>query len=385
MARFDAAIERRGSDSYKWDGARRVFGREGLLPFWVADMDFATPGPIVEAMRRRLGHPVFGYEERGDEYLDAVLDWLADRHGWRVPRDWLHFCPPSSIVAIYGLIVTLTAPGSSIAVPTPTYGPLIDLVADNDRVLLRNPLREVSGRFVPDVDGLRKALRDDTRMLLLCNPHNPTGRVFTRAELEELAGLAAERDLIVVSDEVHCDLVLPGHRHVPFASLGWHRSVSVISPNKPFNTAGIPQSTLITPDAEIGAAFERFLGTSQLRHDSTFGAVAMIAAYRHCAEWLDELIAYLAGNHERVCTFLEDEVRGVRVIPAEATYLAWLDYRELGIDEDEVQRRLTEEGGVALYGGTEFGEEGRGFLRMNVACPRAQLERGLEGIRKALA
>ncbi len=384
MTTLDNAIERHGSDSYKWDGSERLFGREGLLPFWVADMDFATPLPILDAIRDRLEHPVLGYVERSDEYRDAVRGWLGKRHDWDVPREWLMFCPPSSIVGIYGLIMTMTGPGDSIVAPTPTYGPLLGLVDNTDRTLLRNPLVERGGRFELDVDGMRKLLRDDTRMVILCNPHNPTGRVFTSSELAALADLAREHDLIVVSDEVHCDLLLPGKQHIPFVSLGWPRSVSVVSPNKPFNTAGVPQATLIMPDVEMRAAFQRFLDTTQLNHDSTFGGVAMVAAYRYCGDWLDDVIEYVAENHRLVASYLAEYVPGVRAIPAEATYLAWLDYRELGIGEKEVMRRLTEQGGVALYGGTEFGREGEGFLRMNVACPRSQLEAGLDGIRRAL-
>lgn len=385
MSAVDSPIDRRGSDCYKWDGVGRVFGRAGLLPFWVADMDFATPEPILEAIRERTRHPVLGYEERSDEYVSTIIGWLEKRHRWSVPRDWLLYCPPSSIVGIYGLIVTLTEPGSSIAAPTPTYGPLLGLIEHNGRTLVRNPLREQDGRFVLDVERLGAELRDDTRMVVLCNPHNPTGRVFDDDELRALADLARERDLIVVSDEVHCDLLMPDQRHRPFASLGWEKSVTVVSPNKPFNTAGVPQATLITPDATIRAGFRRFLDTTQLNHDSTFGAVAMIAAYRHCEAWLDQTITVIADHHDRVARYIDTHVPGVRVVPAEATYLAWLDYRELGLSEAEALKRLTEKGGVALYGGTEFGEEGDGFLRMNIACPREQLEQGLAGIRKAFA
>jgi len=384
MSRFDTPIERRGSNSYKWDGVRRVFGHDGLLPFWVADMDFATPEPIIAALRERLQHPLLGYEERSDDYVDAILDWLGERHGLDVPREWLMFCPPSSIVGIGGMILTMTTSGSSIAMPTPTYGPLIDLVEHNGRRLLRNPLREADGRFELDIAQLQATVRDDTRMILLCNPHNPTGRVFARDELAAIAELAAARDLVVVADEVHCDLLMPGHRHCPFVSLGHAKSVSVISPNKTFNTAGVPQTTLIVPDERLRRAFHGYLDTLQLNHDSTFGAAAMIAAYRECAGWLDELIDYVDGNHRLVAAWLADNVPGVRAVPAEATYLAWLDCRALGLSEQAIMQRLADEGGVALYAGSEFGREGLGFLRMNVACPRTVLQRGLEGIKRAL-
>lgn len=383
MSAFDRVIERRGSGSYKWDGAAALFGRD-VLPFWVADMDFAAPEPVLEAVRRRPEHPVFGYEAKSGALVESVCRWMAARHGWEIPPEWLMFCPPSTIVGMVGLVTRLTRPAAGIACHTPGYSPLFRLVEDNDRRLVRCPLVQRHGGFHLDVDDLRRRLEGDVRMLLLCNPHNPTGRVFTEAELRAVAGLAAEHDLIVVSDEVHCDLVMPGHRHIPFGQLGGERTVTVISPNKTFNTAGMPQSTFIVPDPEVRAVFAGFLDTMQLNHESTFGAVAAEAAYRHGAAWLDELISCLDGNHRFVRAFLEENLPTVRVPPAEGTYLAWLDCRATGLAEEELMRRLVETGGVGLYPGTAFGPEGRGFLRMNVACPREILTRGLEGIARAL-
>jgi cystathionine beta-lyase len=280
----------------------------------------------------------------------------------------------------------LTAPGESVAVPTPTYGPLISLVLDNDRRIIRNPLREdEDGRFHLDVDDLESKLEKDTRLVVMASPNNPVGRVFRRDELEALAALAERRNLVVVSDEVHLDLVMPGHRHIPYGKVGGHRSVTVISPNKSFNTAGIPQATLIMPDPDLRKGYQAFLDRMQLNHDSTFGAEGMIAGYRHCALWLDDVVTYIAGNHRMVADYLEDNVPGVRKVSAEATYLAWLDFRETGLAQDDIMDRLVNVGGVGLYSGTDFGEEGRGFFRMNVACPRSLLGKGLDGIRRAVA
>ena len=382
---FDGPIERRGTDSFKWDDNRRLFGRADLLPFWVADMDFATPQPILDAIRARCEHPVLGYGIRSDAYFDAIREWLLTRHGWRVPREWLVFCPPSSIVGIHGVITATTAPGESIAAPTPTYGPLIDLIVRNGRRIVRNPLREdESGRFHLDVEDLARKVQADTRLVILCSPNNPVGRVFTRDELTALADLAAERNLVVVSDEVHLDLVMPGYRHIPYGTVGGDRSVTVISPNKTFNTAGIPQATLVIPDEALRDDFHAYLNRMQLNHDSTFGAEGMMAGYRHCGLWLDDLITYVAGNHEFVASYLEANVPGVRKVRAEATYLAWLDFRATRRSQSDIMRRLVDTGGVGLYSGTDFGEEGEGFFRMNVACPRSLLTRGLEGIRRAM-
>ena len=380
---FDQRIDRRNSGAYKWDDNEKLFGRADLLPFWVADMDFATPQPILDAIRNRTNHPVIGYETRSDEYYSAVQDWLSLRHQWEVPREWLMFCPPSSIVAIQGMVECLSAFGDSIVAPTPTYGPLLDVVEQNGRKLIRNPLREVDGRFELNVAGLEARLESQTRLVMLCSPNNPVGRVFSEDELSALADVAERHDLVVISDEVHCDLVLPGYRHIPYGKIGDERSVTVISPNKTFNSAGIPQATLIVPDAGIRRKFQRFLDRLQLNHDSTFGALGMIAAYRHCGPWLDEVTAYLDENHRVVSRFLEN-VPGVRKVPAEATYLAWLDFRETGLDQDEIMHRLVNIGGVGLYSGLDFGEEGAGFMRLNLACPRPFLVQGLDAIATAI-
>jgi len=380
---LDQLVDRRGTDSYKWDGNERLFGRADLLPFWVADMDFATPQPILDAIRKRIDHAVLGYGFRSEEYFSIVQKWLKDRHEWDVPRDWLMFCPPSSIVGIQGIVEGLSAPGDSIVAPTPTYGPLMDIVLQNQRRLIRNPLREIDGRFELDVDDLAAKLEADTRLVMLCSPNNPVGRVFTPEELQSLADVAETHDLVVVSDEVHCDLVMPGHRHLPYGIVGGDRSVTVISPNKTFNTAGIPQATLIIPNAEIRAEFQMFLDRMQLNHDSTFGALGMIVAYSECGPWLDEVISYVDANHRLVADYLEN-VPCVRKVPAEATYLAWLDFRQAGLGQAEIMDRLVNVGGIGLYGGTDFGEEGEGFFRMNLACPRSLLQKGLEGISKSL-
>ena len=383
---FDVDIERRGTDSFKWDDNEQLFGRRDLLPFWVADMDFATPQPVLDAIVARCDHPVLGYGIRSNDYFAAIEDWMTKRHGWTIPRDWMTFCPPSTIVGMYGVISLLTNPGDSILVPVPTYGPLIGLIADNERRILRSPLKEGDdGKFHLDIDDMESRLEDETRVLIFCNPANPVGRVYTRDELEAVAALAERRNLVVISDEVHLDLVMPGYTHIPYGSIDDKRSVTVISPNKSFNTAGIPQATLIIPDDELRTGYQGFLDVTQLNHDSTFGAEAMVAGYRECEAWLDAVVAYIADNHQFAEDYIASNIPGVRKVPAEATYLGWLDFRDTGLAQGEIMDRLVNTGGVGLYSGTDFGEEGTGFFRMNIACPRARLEKGLDGIRRAMA
>ena len=382
---LDKPTNRRGTDSYKWDGNETVFGRPDLLPFWVADMDFETPQPVLDAIRERCRHPVLGYGIRSDAYYDAITQWIGQRHDWSVPREWLMFCPPSAIVGIYGIVTATTGGSASIVVHTPTYGPLMALVRDTGRQLIECPLQERHGHFVIDPDSLAAACRPDTQMIILCNPHNPTGRVFSPEELETIADIAREKDLLVVSDEVHCDLVLPGSRHIPFGKIGVERSVTVISPNKTFNTASVPQSTLIIPSAMIRQRFAAYLDTMQLNHDSTFGAVAMIAGYTQCKAWLEEVLDYVNENHEFVARWLKANLPVVRKTKAQATYLAWLDFRQTGLEEAAILDRLVQAGGIGLYPGSIFGAAGAGFFRMNLACPRTRLEQGLDRIRLALS
>lgn len=382
---LDKATIRLGTDSYKWDGNERVFGRHDLMPFWVADMDFETPKPILDAIRLRCLHPVLGYGIRSAAYFEAVSAWLRDRHDWDIPREWLMFCPPSAIVGIHGLVTTLVDEASSVLVHTPAYGPLTALVRNTGRQLIESPLLETHGEFKIDAGSLHADIRADTKMIVLCNPHNPTGRAFSLEELELVAGVARERDLLVISDEVHCDLVLPGSKHIPFGKIAGERSITVISPNKTFNTAGIPQSTLIIPSAEIRQRFAAYLDTMQLNHDSTFGAVAMVAGYTQCADWLDGVVEYVAKNHEFAASWLQENLPAVRKTRAEATYLAWLDFRQTGLDENAMQNLLVHKGGIGLYPGTIFGAAGAGFFRMNLACCRSQLENGLQRIRLALS
>lgn len=381
---FDRQIDRRGSGSYKWDANERLFGNADVLPFWVADMDFATPKPILDAIGIRVEHPVLGYEFRSESYFSVIQNWLRTRHQWDVPREWLMFCPPGSIPGIQAMVDVLSKPGDSIVAPTPTYGPLLRSAGQNGRRLIRNPLREVDGRFELDLDDLEAKLEPSTRLVMLCSPNNPVGKVFTSSELRGLAKLADSHDLIVVSDEVHCDLVLPGHKHKPYGQVGGERSITIISPNKTFNTAGIPQATLVIPSAEIRAKFQKYLDVMQLNHDTTFGALGMIAAYSECGPWLDALISYMDANHRQAATFFAENCQSVSKVPAEATYLAWLDFRRTGFKQNEIMDRLVNLGGVGLYSGTDFGEEGDGFFRMNLACPSAMLQEGLEGIAKAL-
>jgi cystathionine beta-lyase len=377
---FDQVIKRSETDSYKWDGTGEEFGRQQVLPLWVADMDFACPDPVLEAIGRRCAHPVLGYTIRSETYYQAILDWLRQRHDWTVSREHLAFNPPGAIHAISSLVQLLSAPGDEIIVQTPSYKPLLDVIEKNGRRAILNPLLLQTGDYSMDFEQLASCLSPHTRLLILCSPHNPTGRVWRREELMQLAQFCADNKLLVISDEVHADLVYPGQRHIPYGSLPApfaERSITVISPSKTFNTGGLAQCSLIIPDAAIRADFKAGLDVAQLNMDNTLAAAAMIAGYQHCGPWVDELMHYVRDNFICMQQCFQRAAPGVDCIEPQGTYLAWLDFRGTGFSHATLQQKLIE-AGVGLYDGTEFGPGNEGFFRINLACPRSTLQRALE-------
>ncbi len=387
---FDRIVERRGTGSFKWDTNQERFGRDDLIPFWVADMDFASPQPVTEAMKRRLEHPVYGYSARDDDYFSAVTGWLSSRHNWQVKREWLAFSPPGVIQAIHILINILTRPGDSVVVQTPAYSPLLNVVTGNGRVLVKNSLKESGGRYMIDFDDLEEKIDSavSPSLLLFCSPHNPSGRVWDREELVRLSAICSKRDIFVISDEIHADFVFPGKSHLPYGSLSdeaLQKSITCISASKTFNISGLQLATLVIADAEIRERYEKAVDVAQLNLDNIFGEVALKAAYTECEEWLDHLLVYLKGNLDMLTAFISEHLPAVKVNRPEGTYLVWLDFRALGLSSAEINRLLVERAGVALYEGREFGEDRDGFFRMNIACPRPLLKEGLTRIGEALS
>ena len=384
---LDKPLTRSATNSYKWDYNKTKFGREDVIPFWVADMDFACAPPIIEAIQQRAQHPVFGYTIRGPEYYSAVIDWLSKRFNWNIEAEWLKFCPPGAIQAINALVLLLSEEGDEVIVQTPAYAPLLDVVTANNRKVLKNQLRYEDRRYELDFEDLKSKISEKTKLLLLCSPHNPTGRVWTHDELNTLSEICQQNDIIVISDEVHSDLIFKGNKHFPMGSVSkkfQDNSVTVISPSKSFNTAALPQSSLIIPSAEIRDKFQRYLDVAQLNLDNIFASVAMIASYNDCEDWLDDVIKYVSENVKIVSEFFNDNFPAIKVIKPEGTYLLWIDMRSLDKPQQEIIDAMINVGGVALYDGTEFGESCKGFFRMNLACSKTTLQAGLQGIKKAI-
>lgn len=382
---FDRVIDRRGTSSLKWDFAERLAGRSGLTPLWVADMDFEAPAEIVQALHARAAHGIFGYTLEPDSWFDAAAGWLQRRHGWEVRREWMLPSPgviPSLVFAILGL----TEPGDGIIIQPPVYYPFPLRVGANGRRVVENPLKLSGSRWEMDLEGLEKVVDDRTRMLILCSPHNPVCRVWDRASLQGLADFCLRRGIVVVSDEIHNDLVMPGSRHIPFASLSNEaaaHSLTLVSATKSFNLAGLGGSLTVIPDAGLRARFDAVQHAIAAGPANVFAAAAAEAAWRHGEPWLEELLAYLQANIRFLAGFLGESLPQVTLAPLEGTYLAWLDMRALMLSDDQIKAKLQGDARLWLDEGRKFGRGGEGFQRLNVACPRAVLADAAERLVRA--
>lgn len=369
---FDEIVPRRGSGSYKWDTPEG----DDVLPMWVADMDFRTAPAIVEALERRVAHGVFGYTLVPDEYYQAAIDWFDHRHGWRFERDWVIYT--SGVVpAISAIIKAMTEPGDMVVVMTPSYNCFFSSIRNNGCELLANDLMISDNHYTIDFEGLERCAADPrAKVLLLCNPHNPVGRVWTRDELRRVGEICLRHGVFVISDEIHCELTYEGHDYTPFASLGdeFEENCAVcVSPSKAFNIAGLQIANIVARDADVRARIDRAININEVCDVNPFGVVASIAAYRRGAAWLDALRGYLRGNYEYLRERLTVELPAYPVLPLEGTYLVWLDCRGSGMTSAELAAKLLEEENLMVNPGPMYGSGGEGFLRLNIACPRSVL------------
>ncbi len=384
---FDNPPERAGSHAIKWDKNFRKFGRADLIPLWIADMDFASPPGVQKALKRRAQHGIYGYTYRSDAYVQSIQNWLIQRYGWKVNKRDLLFFPPGTVAALNTIVKTLTNPGDEIIVQTPSYPPLMNIVAKNNRQLVCNPLKLTKLGYEMDFRHLESVISKKTRLLLLCSPHNPSGRVWTQKELIDLATICQQNDIIVVSDEVHADLIFSEAKHTHFNRLEPTKrpeSVTVFSSCKTFNLAGLSQSTIICDSPELKRKIQKQIDNAQINLDNIFSAIATQAAYESGEKWLAELLDYVRENRVWLEGFLSQNLDPIKLVPAQGTYLAWLDFSALKKTNTEIQKLLVHSAGVGLYDGRDFGEEGKGFFRVNLACPRATLEKAFKAIQTTL-
>ena len=383
---FDTVIDRTNNFAAKYDELEVKFGRGDLLPLWVADMDFRAAKPIVDAIKDRAEQEIYGYTARPNSYFDAMIDWYKRRYDWEIKREWISHSP-AVITSMSIMMREFTKPGDKIIIQTPVYYPFFSVVQDNDRELVYNPLKLVGENYVMDYEDLERKIDDRVKYLILCNPHNPVGRVWTKEELVKLGNLCIKNKIKVIADEIHGDLVLGGKKYIPFASISEefaNHSITCLSATKTFSIAGLQASTVIFPDKKDYDKFDKILSTLDIKRNNCFSLVAVEAAYRDGEEWLAQLLTYLEDNIKFVIDYCRENIPQIKPNNPEGTYLVWMDCKELGLSNEDLQDLMVNEAKVALNSGNGFGGEGSGFMRINVACPRALLKEGLNRIEKAI-
>lgn len=382
---FDEIIPRRGTSCVKHDMLNEVFGTDDLLPMWVADMDFKTPDFIVNAVKERCKHEIFAYTFAPDGYKMAVLNWMQKHYHIETRWKNIHFIP-GIVQGIAFVLQAFTVPGDKVLITTPVYPPFINVPHRNDRVFVSCSLKSVNGRFTIDFDDLAEKSKG-CKVMILANPHNPGGTVWTTEELQQVAAICHRNNVLVIADEIHADLTLPGFKHTSFSTVSeeaYHNSITFIAPSKTFNMAGLASSVSYVPDAEVRKKFFTFLDANEVSLGTLFAYVAAQAAFAHGEEWLQQLLQYLQGNVDFAAQYLHDNLPQIKMMRPEASFLLWLDFRELGMPQKELVEFLTREAKVGFNNGLDFGADGEGFMRMNIGTPRANVEEAFSRIKKAL-
>jgi len=384
---FDEPVSREGTNCVKYDLRTETFGSSDLIPMWVADMDFRTPGFIISALRKRLDHEILGYSFRPDEYYASISSWLLKRHNWEVPHEWICFCP-GIVPALNICTLSFTRPGDSIIVQPPVYFPFYSAVENHGRNLIYNQLTEVDGRWEMDFKSLIKSITPSTRMIIISNPHNPVGRVWSADELMQLAEICLENNIILLSDEIHSDLILPGFYHTPAARLSEkiaEITVTCIAPSKTFNLAGLSTSSVIISNPVLRKYFNSKAEHLHIGNGNIFGTVASIAAYSEGSEWISDLMDYITGNIDYVIDYCRELIPEIIPVRPEATYMIWLDCRKLGMQGKELQEFFVRKARIGMVEGSVFGRGGEGFMRMNIGTTNQNVRKAMEQIEKAVA
>ncbi|GLX71274.1 MalY/PatB family protein [Paenibacillus glycanilyticus] len=378
---FDERISRRNTNSQKWDTAH---GKDDVVPMWVADMDFKAADPVIRAMEHKLAHGVFGYAYIPDAYYEAEMNWWEKRHHCPIEKDWIVFTP-GVIPALAVVIQAFTSPGDKVLIQAPVYNAFYGVISANEREIVENELVSQDGIYGIDFEDFEKKAEDDrVKLFILCNPHNPVGRVWSKEELERLAEICRKHNVLVIADEIHRDLVFGGSTFIPFAAVDAMNSITCTSPSKTFNIAGLKTANIVTANSELKDKIKHALHVNGLHDPNNFGVEALIAAYNEGEEWLDQLLVYLESNRDYFLAFVEEKLPRLKVSAPEATYLMWVDCRSLGINSEELGRRLYEEAGLRINEGNMYGNAGDGFIRVNIGCTREVLTEGLERLEKAL-
>jgi len=382
---FDEIIDRDPTNAVKWTLRKSLHGDEDIIPLWVADMDFASPPAVTEALKARAAHPLYGYTGATDSYYESIIEWMNKRHEWKIKREWICFTP-GVVTAIDVAIQAYTNPGDKIIVQPPVYYPFASTVRNNGRQLVENCLKLENSRYVMDYEDLEKKIDARTKMIILCSPHNPIGRVWKRSELEKLVDVCSRKDILIVSDEIHSDLILGKIKHTCIASLSdeaSRRTITLTAPSKTFNIAGLKTSNIIIPEKKLREAYMNILVNNGYG-SNIFGLTAAEAAYSKGEAWLEELLEYLRANLKLLEEYISTKIPELKVFPVEGTYLPWIDCKELCLDDPQLNDLFLKDAKLWLDTGTMFGSGGSGFMRINIACPRSLLIQALERLENAV-
>jgi len=383
MFDFDKLVDRAGSASVKFDLRQEIFGKKDVLPMWVADMDFETPQCIRDAVMKRASHPVYGYSFMTEAYFNAFMGWLKRRHQWEIDKEWIVFSP-GIVTAINAAVFAFTEPGDGVIIQSPVYFPFSDAVKNNGRKLLNNQLLYLENSYKIDFDDLEDKAKE-AKLLLLSSPHNPVSRCWSADELIRLGDICLKNGVVILSDEIHADLTLPGYKHLPLAKLSPELAevtITCMAPSKTFNVAGLFTSQIVIKNEKLRKQFYNSMDTYHLIHGNIFGMIASEAGYTHGDKWLDALMQYVQGNFELVDDFFKKELPAFSLIKPEATFLAWIDYSKTGYSDKEMEKKLVEEASLGLNPGRIFGAGGSGFMRMNLGTPRSNVMEALNRIKK---
>jgi cysteine-S-conjugate beta-lyase len=390
---FDEICNRKDTDCLKWDMMESIFGSGDLIPLWVADMDLPVAKPVADALKKRVEHPFYGYSQAGTSVLNSVVERMKRKYNWDIKPEWIVFTP-GVVPALHVAVRSLTHPGDEVILQEPTYHPFFPVVLNSGCKIVNNGLKLNNNRYEMDYKGLEDKFHSKSRSfqesgriktIIFCNPHNPVGRLWSRDEIIRMGEIVIDNGAVVISDEIHCEILFKNQKHIPFASISKkfeQNSIVCMSPSKTFNLAGLEVSTIIIPNKKLR---DNFINTRSgiVPNPNLFGYVALEAAYRYGDEWLEQVLDYLQNNLDYLKEYIENRIPNIKVIDPEGTYLIWLDCRELGMDNDTLSNFMKKEAKVGLEDGFIFGESGSGFMRMNIACPRSILDEALTRIENA--
>ena len=378
---FDKITDRKGTDCLKYDFAKERGRHEGILPLWVADMDFPTLPQVSERLRKITEHGIYGYSDAKEPYFEALLGWYEKHFSWKIQKEWL-IKTPGVVFALAAAVRAYTKPGEAVLLQQPVYYPFSEVIADNERVIVNNPLKLIEGHYEIDFDDFEQKIRDNNvKLFLLCSPHNPVGRVWTEAELRRIVEICQKHHVLIFSDEIHSDLIMEGFKHTPTLKItGTKNIITAYAASKTFNLAGLRTSIVVIPDESIREKYMAQIRADEAAGLNLFGLPATEAAYTYGEDYLQELLAYIGANIQYAAEYIKENIPNVAVSRTEGTYFLWIDFRKTGLTPDEINRKLLEQAKVAGDLGGWFGKEGEGFIRLNLACPRSIVEEALKRI-----